>query len=558
MRPLSFVLALLMTLCASVAHAKPWKGAEMITHQTFEYGAFEARIRAARGSGMVTAFFLWKDGSELAGTEWQEQDFEIFGSSGGYQTQIMTPGDPRTQHVENHELATPAWENYFTYRMEWTPDYLAFYIDGQLVRMETDAEEYAKLLDPARAEPAQLRLSLWAADNGWSGEFDASSLPASTYVDYCEVYSHTPGQGPNGSDFTSQWRDDFDWFDTGRWWLANWTFDSAINDYVPDNAAAIDGKAVLTMTSSDQIGQFPGDIPENNPPVFPDPDPDPDPTPDEFSPVLVPARLEAETVSDHYDTTSVNEGDSECGSTSLDVQLTGDVDGECNIGWSDDGEWTEYVIEVETAGSYELVLRAATVRPQNRVSVTIDGDDVSGELSVPSQGWQTYSNVAFPLELTTGEHTVRVHFITGGTNLNYLEFLAISSQPLPDTCDLPVTVYEAESMSASTGGATSEGWNLWSNGTLSTSHDFAGGDSVITVWARGEEALDVWPHMTVYVGQQLIGELDVSDPEYAAYEFYYAASASSEALVVEFDNDYYQDGEDRNLLIDAVGVDECP
>src|SRR5512145_2912097 len=122
----------------SLADAKPWKGAEMITHQTFRYGAFEARIRAARGGGVITPFFLWKDGSEIPGREWQEQDFEVFGRDGTYQTQCMTPGTNgaiRTEHVTVHSLPTPAWERYYTYRMEWTPTKLAFYVDGRLVRV---------------------------------------------------------------------------------------------------------------------------------------------------------------------------------------------------------------------------------------------------------------------------------------------------------------------------------------------------------------------------------------------------------------------------------------
>src|SRR6187401_3296692 len=109
--------ALPVILLVSPAHAKPWKGAELITQQTFLYGAFEARIRAARGSGMITPFFLWKNDSEVPGREWQEQDFEIFGRDGGYQTQLMTPGEDgeqRTQHLIYHRLPAPAWERYYT------------------------------------------------------------------------------------------------------------------------------------------------------------------------------------------------------------------------------------------------------------------------------------------------------------------------------------------------------------------------------------------------------------------------------------------------------------
>jgi hypothetical protein len=36
--------------------------------------------------------------------------------------------------------------------------------------------------------------------------------------------------------------------DASRWWAANWTFEHAVNDYVPGNARVADGALVLTFT----------------------------------------------------------------------------------------------------------------------------------------------------------------------------------------------------------------------------------------------------------------------------------------------------------------------
>ena len=207
-------------LVAAAAEAKPWKGAEMITQQTFRYGAFEARIRAAKGSGMITPFFLFKDNSEVPGGTWEELDFEIFGKDGKFQTQAMTPGKngtTRTEHVWLHDLPTLAWDHYYTYRMEWTPTHLSFYVDGRLVRRETDTVEFAKLMDPAQTEAMRLRVSLWAGDYEWSGVLDQTSIPAAMFVNWIQVYSYTPGSGPGGGDFTLLWRDDLDSTSSSRW-----------------------------------------------------------------------------------------------------------------------------------------------------------------------------------------------------------------------------------------------------------------------------------------------------------------------------------------------------
>lgn len=252
---------------APLSFAKPWKGVEIITKEEFKYGAFEARIRGARGSGLIVAFFLWKNDSSLANTLWQEQNIEIFGRDGRFQTQLMTPGNPRTENNAYHRLAGPAWNHYFTYRMEWTPHYLAFYVDGNLVRKETDIVVYEKMLDSKKTEPAQLRLSLWAGNFYWSGRFNPHSTPAAAFIDYSAVYHYTPGLGDNGSDFSLHWKDEFDTINRERWRFADWTFDLAVNDYIEENAAAIDGKLVLLLTDENSVGKFPSDVPKNNKPL---------------------------------------------------------------------------------------------------------------------------------------------------------------------------------------------------------------------------------------------------------------------------------------------------
>jgi endo-1,3-1,4-beta-glycanase ExoK len=433
---LSFAAGAAPLLHVAPAWAKEWKGAELITQQTFRYGAFEARIRAARGSGLITPFFLWKNNSEVPGQEWQEQDFEIFGSDGRYQTQLMTPGEGGAQRKEHNifrSLPEPAWSRYYTYRMEWTPEQLSFYVDGQLVRSETDSEEFDKLLNPDRAEAAQLRVSIWAGDGPWSGAFDEAAAPQAAFVNWVETYAYTPGSGPGGSDFSSLWRDDFDnpgSPDSSRWWPANWTFDAAVNDYVAQNASVKDGALVLVFTDTAGAG------------VLPD----------------VPA-----------DDGSSGGGSADDGS---------DGDGSADDGSADDGG------EPTGAGT--------------------SGDDEAGS-------------------------------------------------ELPQVCTELGTSYSAESMSASTGGASEDGWNLWSNGSLTASHTFAGESAVVSVRARGQFAAGAWPHLVVRIDDRSIGEAVVDSTSYADFEFT-AAAAGTHDVSVWFDNDYYEGSEDRNLFVDTVTV----
>lgn len=76
------------------------------------------------------------------------------------------------------------------------------------------------------------------------------------------------------------------------------------------------------------------------------------------------------------------------------------------------------------------------------------------------------------------------------------------STPCPPACT--PSQYEAEAMTHSVGGAIAGGWNLWSNGNISTSHQFFAGTSEIRVTAKGQAAFG-WPHMVVRVNNVVVG-----------------------------------------------------
>jgi endoglucanase len=114
--------------------------------------------------------------------------------------------------------------------------------------------------------------------------------------------------------------------------------------------------------------------------------------------------------------------------------------------------------------------------------------------------------------------------------------------------------YEAETMIHSNGGTAVGGWNLWSNGYVSTKSTFVAGPTHITVSASGQVAANVWPHMVVTVDGTQIGQATVSASSWASYSFPYAATAGTHEIRVVFDNDYNANGQDRNLLVDKVSI----
>jgi beta-glucanase (GH16 family) len=134
---------------------QPWRSGELVSRETYLYGAFEARLKASAGSGAITGFLLISPES-MQGV-WQELAFEFFGKSFGdtYQTQIIIPGppeddpigSPRTQNIEEMSSSVDFTEEWVTVRLEWKPDEVAFVYNGNRVRTETDPDEYAKFFD---------------------------------------------------------------------------------------------------------------------------------------------------------------------------------------------------------------------------------------------------------------------------------------------------------------------------------------------------------------------------------------------------------------------------
>ncbi len=122
-------------------------------------------------------------------------------------------------------------------------------------------------------------------------------------------------------------------------------------------------------------------------------------------------------------------------------------------------------------------------------------------------------------------------------------------------CACESAVYPVGNMEFSTGGAVSDGYNIWSNGVGTFQHEFDPGEGTVTVWARGEIAGGAAPNMIVSMGSAVIGNIYVDDETMQPYVFAYSSFGGTETITIEFTNDYYQSPADRNLIIGGAEVD---
>jgi hypothetical protein len=240
--------ALLVTslIVASTAPAHAVTSAELIRNQAYVYGRFEARIRFAPGDGVVSSFFLWKTGSEVSGTYWNELDFEKLGADCHLQTNALY-GSPVTDTSKTNPVNGDICGEYHTYAFEWTPDAIAWLVDGVELRRE-GGEIAAAFTDNAKAG-MQIHFNIWPGDATFGGTLDPSTLPLRQYISWVQYSSYADGV------FTEKWREDFNATTLPSGWsTGNWTSPKGNSKHSAANVTFSSGISVLSLTADDSTG----------------------------------------------------------------------------------------------------------------------------------------------------------------------------------------------------------------------------------------------------------------------------------------------------------------
>ena len=222
------------------------KSAELYTSTAYGYGRFETRMRVTAGDGIVSAFFLWKDGSEKENTFWNELDYEKVGASCQLQTNALY-GNPEVNHNRVESVSGDLCSGFHTYGYEWTADYVAWTLDGKEIRRETG--ETAAAYAQNASMGMQIHFNVWPGDASFGGNFNPSILPVHQYMDWVQFSSYANGT------FTLAWREDFNAATAPTGWLTgDWGSPKNLSTHEPLNVNFLNGCAVISMTADDATG----------------------------------------------------------------------------------------------------------------------------------------------------------------------------------------------------------------------------------------------------------------------------------------------------------------
>lgn len=109
-------------------------------------------------------------------------------------------------------------------------------------------------------------------------------------------------------------------------------------------------------------------------------------------------------------------------------------DGNYHLTNTEEGEWLKYTVEVKEEASYTVTLRYKTVASPV-INIAVDDEEYSGDIALPLSYPWTEMTFEVPV-LTIGIHELKFNIITGGFELDYLNF---TINTVPDNAPTGVT-----------------------------------------------------------------------------------------------------------------------
>lgn len=156
---------------------RPYRSGAFASVRAFGHGRFEAEIRAARGSGLVTGFFLHRDSPR------QEIDVELTGDDPCRMlvNVYFNPGDEGAAVGFGYrgspcriELGFDATLDFHLYAIDWRPGCISWSVDGRAVHDRVGWDP-----TPIPHLPMRLHANLWAPrSEQLAGRIDESALPS--------------------------------------------------------------------------------------------------------------------------------------------------------------------------------------------------------------------------------------------------------------------------------------------------------------------------------------------------------------------------------------------
>lgn len=116
--------------------------------------------------------------------------------------------------------------------------------------------------------------------------------------------------------------------------------------------------------------------------------------------------------------------------TEVDIEKRDDASNGHGIGWTREGEWLNYTVDVKKTGTYTIEMPVASNKKGGVFHIEIKGKDVTGPIDVPDTGgWQVLKMIKKKgVKLEAGEHVLKVVMDSEGpsgsiADIDYFKFV---------------------------------------------------------------------------------------------------------------------------------------
>jgi len=203
----------------------------------------------------------------------------------------------------------------------------------------------------------------------------------------------------------------------------------------------------IVLSPSAFLSAAPG-APVNDTTIVPKGAATPTATPFTGTPAPIPGTIQAEAFDNggegvaYHDVSGGNSGGTY---RSTDVDLEPASSGGYNVGWMSTGEWLQYTVNVQAAGSYVATFRVANHANGGTFHLESNGTTLGSPMRVPNTGgWQNWQTLSTTVTLSAGVQALRVVLDTGGDiavgNLDAFTIAASSAPPPPPSSTTGQTI----------------------------------------------------------------------------------------------------------------------
>lgn len=174
-----------------------YTSAALVSRDPLHFGRLEVVARSPAGAGTWPAIWLLHEGDGIYG------EIDVFEAVGKHPDLVFSAvhygREARTRRHRNASLQVPAVAGaWHTHTLEWTPERIRTFFNGQLVFSFDPAQAAEGGVDPLR-QPMHVHLNL-ALGGSWGGDIDDGRLPARFEIASIRIWRWTPGASGQAQD----------------------------------------------------------------------------------------------------------------------------------------------------------------------------------------------------------------------------------------------------------------------------------------------------------------------------------------------------------------------